>query len=349
MKAVIFKELGVIEVQDVPEPEPAPDQIKVKIAYAGICGSDPIIVIGGLEEFPHQEGSIGWLQKPGPSRPGPKIMGHEASGTIVKIGKDVRSDFKVGQRVAMDLRNPCGKCYFCLNGMQNFCEHFSNHPGAMTEYGCYQTEALFPLPDDVSLETGAFLEPASIAVHAVDNAQMKIGDTVLITGGGSIGLLIMEIALRNGASKVMVSDPIAEKRKLAVQLGADAVVDPLKENLLEVSKKFTGGHGFNVSFETTGILALARQLILLAECNGTVVWVATYQGNRDVGVPITYTHTKEITIRNVAPSPYADYKALNMLAKLDLKPLTTVFPITDALKAFEAHKAGKDVKIMLKP
>jgi threonine dehydrogenase-like Zn-dependent dehydrogenase len=182
MKAVIFKELGVIEVQDVPEPEPANDQIKVKIGYAGICGSDPIIVIGGLEEFPHQEGSVGWLQKPGPSRPGPKIMGHEASGTVVKIGKDVRSDFKVGQRVAMDLRNPCGKCYFCLNGMQNFCEHFSNHPGAMTEYGCYQTEALFPLPDDVSLETGAFLEPASIAVHAVDNAQMKIGDTVLITG-----------------------------------------------------------------------------------------------------------------------------------------------------------------------
>ena len=77
MKAVIFKELGVIEVQDVPEPEPANDQIKVKIAYAGICGSDPIIVIGGLEEFPHQEGSIGWLQKPGPSRPGPKIMGHQ--------------------------------------------------------------------------------------------------------------------------------------------------------------------------------------------------------------------------------------------------------------------------------
>jgi L-iditol 2-dehydrogenase len=349
MKAVIFKELGVIEVQDVPEPEPEPDQIKVKIAYAGICGSDPIIVIGGLEEFPHQEGGIGWMQKPGPPRPGPKIMGHEASGTIVKIGKNVRGGFKPGQRVAMNLRNPCGTCYYCLNNMANFCERFSNHPGAMAEFGVYQPEAILPLPDDVSLETGAFLEPASIAVHAVDNAHMKIGDTVLITGGGSIGLLIMEIALRNGASKVLVSDPIAEKRKLAKQLGADVVVDPLKENLLEVSRKFTDGRGFNVSFETTGILAIARQLILLAECNGTVVWVATYQGNRDVGVPITYTHTKEITIRNVAPSPYADYEALKMLPKLDLKPLITIFPLTDALKAFEAHKMGKDVKIMLQP
>jgi len=349
MKAVVFKELGVIEVQDVPEPEPAPDQIKVKIAYAGICGSDPIIVIGGLEEFPHQEGGIGWTQKPGPPRPGPKIMGHEASGTIIKIGKDVQGNFKVGQHVAMNLRNPCGKCYYCLNDMAHFCEKFSNHPGAMAEYAAYQPEALFPLPDDVSLETGAFLEPASIAVHAVDNAHMKIGDTVLITGGGSIGLLIMQIALRYGASKVMVSDPIAEKRQLALQLGADVVVDPLKENLLEVSRKFTDGRGFNVSFETTGILAIARQLILLAECSGTVVWVATYQGNRDVGVPITYTHTKEITIRNVCPSPYADYKALKMLSKLDLKPMMTIFPLQDALKAFEAHKIGKNVKILLKP
>jgi (R,R)-butanediol dehydrogenase/meso-butanediol dehydrogenase/diacetyl reductase/L-iditol 2-dehydrogenase len=348
MKAVIFKELGVIEVQDIPEPEPAPDQIKVKIAYAGICGSDPIIIIGGLEEFVQQDGSIGWMQKPGPGRPGPRVMGHEASGIIVKIGKDVQGDYKIGQRVAMNLRNFCGKCYYCLNGMQHFCGNFSNHPGAMAEYGVYQKEALFPLPDDVALDAGAFLEPTSIAVHAVDQAQMKIGDTVLITGGGSIGLLIMQIAQKYGASKILVSDPVAEKRKLAKQLGAE-VVDPLKENLLEVSRKFTGGRGFNVSFETTGILAIARQLILLAECSGTVVWVATYQGNKDIGVPISYVHVKEITIKNVVPSPYADYKALKMLSTLNLKPLMTVFPLKDALKAFETHKTGKDVKILLQP
>jgi threonine dehydrogenase-like Zn-dependent dehydrogenase len=159
----------------------------------------------------------------------------------------------------------------------------------------------------------------------------------------------MQIALHYGAAKVLVSDPIAEKRKLALQLGADTVVDPLKENLLEVSKKFTGGRGFNISFETTGILALARQLILLSECSGTVVWVATYQGNPDVGVPISYTHTKEITIRNVCPSPYSDYKALKMLPKLDIKPIMTIYPLQDALKAFEAHKIGKNVKILLKP
>jgi (R,R)-butanediol dehydrogenase/meso-butanediol dehydrogenase/diacetyl reductase/L-iditol 2-dehydrogenase len=348
MQALVFKELGVIEIQNVPEPEPADDQIKVKIAFAGICGSDPIIVTGGLEEFVHQDGGIGWIQKPGPGKPGPRIMGHEASGTIVKIGKNVVGDYKVGQRVAMNLRNFCGHCYYCLNGMQHFCESFSNHPGAMAEYGCYQPEALFPLADDVALETGAFLEPLSIAVHAVDQGNIKIGDTVLITGGGSIGLLIMEVAQKRGASKILVSDPVAEKRKLAKELGAE-VVDPLKENLLEVSRKFTEGRGFNVSFETTGILAIARQLILLAECSGTVVWVATYQGNKDVGVPISYTHVKEITIKNVVPSPYADYKALKMLSALNLKPLMTIYQLADALKAFEIHKTGKNVKILLQP
>jgi len=349
MKALVFKELGVIELQDIPEPEPADDEIKVKIAYAGICGSDPIILIGGLEEFPHQDNGIGWIQKPNPPFPGPKIMGHEASGTIVKIGKNVRSKFKVGQHVAMNLRNPCGVCYYCINKMGHFCEHFTNHPGAMTEYGVYKKEALFPLPDDLPMDIGALLEPASIAVHAVDQAKMKTGDTVLITGGGSIGLLIMLIAMKSGASKILVSEPMAEKRKIAKQLGADVVVDPLKEDLLEISKKFTDSHGFDVSFETTGILAVARQLILLAECSGTVVWVATYQGNKDVGVPITYVHTKEITIKNVVPSPYSDYGALKMLPKIDVKPLITIFPLKDALAAFAAHKAGKDVKIMLQP
>ena len=349
MKAVVFKELGVIELQDVPEPEPAVDEIKVKIAYAGICGSDPIIVIGRLEEFPYQEGGIGWIQQPRPPLPGPRIMGHEASGTIVKIGKNVRKGFKVGQHVAMNLRSPCGVCYYCINKRAHFCENFSNHPGKMAEYAVFKEAALFPLPENLPLDIGALLEPTSIAVHAVDQAQMKTGDTVLITGGGSIGLLIMLIALKSGAAKVLVSEPVAEKRKLAKQLGADVVVDPLKENLLEISKKFTDGRGFDVSFETTGILAVARQLILLAECSGTVVWVATYQGNLDVGVPITYVHTKEITIRNVVPSPYADYGALKMLSKLDVRPLITIYPLQDALKAFEANKMGKAVKILLQP
>jgi (R,R)-butanediol dehydrogenase/meso-butanediol dehydrogenase/diacetyl reductase/L-iditol 2-dehydrogenase len=335
MKAVVLKKVGVLEVQDVPDPEPEPDEIKVKIAYAGICGSDLKIIDGAPQKTP--------------LRTGARILGHEASGTIVKIGKNIRGDFKAGQRVAMNFRSVCGVCYYCTNGMPHFCERVTPSSGAMAEYAVYRENLVFLLPNDLPLDIGAFLEPVSIAVRTLDIAQVNMGDSVIITGGGPIGLLILQLAIKSGASKVLVSEPIAEKRKLAKQLGADVVVDPLGEDLLEISNRLTDGRGFNVCFEASGIPAIARQLLLLAEGDGTIVWVANYPQNLDVEVPITYTHSKELTIRTIIPSPNSFPRALQMLPKLDLKPLMMVYPLKEAISAFEAHRTGKAIKIMLKP
>jgi (R,R)-butanediol dehydrogenase/meso-butanediol dehydrogenase/diacetyl reductase/L-iditol 2-dehydrogenase len=348
MKAAVVQKPGVLEVQDVPEPEPGPDEIKVKIAYAGICGSDHKILEGSLGSA-HPEGAIGGPLKVLPMRDGAKILGHEASGTIVKIGKDIKGDFKVGQHVAMNFRSACGACYYCTNGMENYCERVKSFTGDMAEYNVFKEGVVFPLPDDLPLDVGAFLEPVAVAVHAMDSTHMKIGDSVIITGGGPIGLLVLQLAIRSGASKVLLSEPIAEKRKLAKQLGADVVVDPLKEDLLGICNKFTDRRGFNVCIEATGIPAAARQLILLAERCGTIVWAGVYPGNLDVGVPIFYMYSKELSIHSIKNSPYSFSRAVQMLPKLDLKPLITVYPLTEAVKAFEAHRIGKDVKIMLKP
>jgi len=361
MKAVVVKEPGVVEVQDVPEPESYPDEIKIKIAYAGICGGDPGKIIRGLDGMlPHQEGAIGWLKKTTTLRDeitgreirdriGKGILGHEASGTIVKIGKDIRGDFKVGQRVAMNYRSTCGACYYCTNGMAQYCERVAPQSGAMTEYSVYRESLVFSLPDDVSLDIGAFLEPLSIAVQTLDISRMKIGDSVIITGGGSIGLLILQLAIKSGASKVIVSEPIAEKRKRFQKRGADVIVDPLKEDLLEISNKVTDGRGYNLCFETSGKMAVARQLILLAGLSGTIVWVASYPQTLNMEFPMSYVHLRALNIHSVLPSAYSFSRALQMLPKLDLKPLITVYPLTEAIKAFEAHKIGKDVKIMLQP
>ena len=360
MKAIVLKDIGIFEVQDVPEPKIFSDEIKVKIAYSGICGTDPIIIEGktwGKGFKP--EGVIGWPKKPGPvrddvriigqqMRDGIRILGHEASGTIAEIGKDIEGNFKVGQHVAMNFRSVCGACYYCTNMMAQFCERRTPVSGAMAEYAIYKESIVFPLPESLPLDVGALLEPLSIAVHSVDLAQMKIGDSVIITGGGPIGLMILQVALKYGASKVLLSEPVPEKRKLAKQMGADVVVDPYHEDLLAISNKFTDGRGYNVGFEASGDAGVARQLILLADWGGTVVWVATYPPNFDVGVPIFYMHSHEITIRDVRPSPYAFPKALQMLPKLDLKPLITVYPLTEAIKAFEAQNAGKNAKIMFK-
>ena len=350
MKAVVIMRTGELEVQDIPEPEPSAQQIKVEIAYAGICGTDHKIVEGALGTAPpHPEGAIGSSSKAAPRHDELMILGHEASGVIVKIGKDVKGDFKLGQRVAMNYRNSCGACYYCNNKMAELCERFTFNSGAMAEYAVYREDAVFQLANDIPLDIGAFLEPTSIAVCALDNANMKLGDSVIITGGGSIGLLILQLAIKSGASKILVSEPIAEKRKLAKQLGADVVVDPLKEDLLEISNQFTHGRGYNVCFETSGEPDIPRQLILLAENFGTIVWVATYPLNLDVRVPISYMQAKKLAIHTVIPSPYSFRRALDMLPKLDLKRLITVYPLREAVYAFESHKMGKGIKIMLQP
>ena len=348
MKAVVLKEVGVIEVQDVPEPEPAPDEIKVKIAYAGICGSDPKI-IAGLNRPAHRDGAIGGPLKTTPPRPGVRIIGHEASGTIVKLGKEVKGNFKVGQPVAMDFRSTCGSCYYCANIMAHFCERVVNFSGVMAEYAVFPEGIVFPLPEDLPLEFGAFLEPVAVAVHVLDRAQIKTGDSVIITGGGPIGLLILQLAIKAGAAKVLLSEPVAEKRTLAKQLGADVVVDPFKEDLLGISNRITGGRGFNVCIEVTGIPAIARQLILLAEGCGTIVWVGTYPSGADAPVPLDYMYSKELSIHSVRLAPYSFPRAVQILPKLTLKPLITVYPLEEVREAFEAHQLGKDIKILLQP
>ena len=348
MKAVVIKEVGVVEVQDVPEPEPGLDQIKVKIAYAGICGSDPKIVANKGMPVP-PVGAIGWPQKPISIGEGIRILGHEASGTVVKLGKDVKGDFKVGQHVAMGFRKACGGCYYCQNKMEHFCDRATHFMGLMAEYAVFSEALVFPLPDDLPLDVGAFLEPVSVAVHTLDIAHMKTGDSVIITGGGAIGLLALHLAIKSGAAKVLVSEPFAEKRQLAKQLGADIVVDPLHEDLLAISNKFTDGTGFNVCIEESGILSIARQLILLAERCGTIIWAATYPNGSEVSLPIEYMYGRELSIHSVFLSPYSFPRAMQMLPKLDLKPLITVYPLGEVVKALEAHKKGKGIKIMLQP
>ena len=153
-----------------------------------------------------------------PMREGVKILGHEASGTIVEIGKEVKGNFKIGQHVAMNFRKTCGGCYYCQNKMEHFCERVMPFVGVMAEYGSFKESLVYTLPDDLPLDVGAFLEPLSIAVHAIDIAKVKVGDSVIITGGGPIGLLTLQLAVKAGAAKVLLSEPIAEKRAIGQTL-----------------------------------------------------------------------------------------------------------------------------------
>jgi threonine dehydrogenase-like Zn-dependent dehydrogenase len=250
--------------------------------------------------------------------------------------------------VAMNFRSSCGACYYCNNRMEHFCERFSPSTGAMAEYAVYKENCVFPLPDDTPLDIGAFVEPVAVAVHMMDIADMKIGDTVMITGGGTIGQLLLQFAIRSGASKILLSEPVAAKREIAKQMGADVVVDPLNEDLKEAAMKLTDGRGFNLCLEACGLTSVAKEMVYLADSCGTVLWCAVYPSDAEIGVPPFYMYQKELTIKSVLVSPYSFIRAASMLPKLNLEPLITVYPIDEVVQAFADHKAGKTVKIMLK-
>src|SRR4030042_6248690 len=271
MKAAVMKEGGGLEVQDVPEPgEPGPDRVKGKIAYCGICGSELHSLDPDYTSRPSQ-----FKRPPGGASMAPGIGGHEASGTGVAVGENVQGS-AVGDRVGMNFRSPCGTCYYCRNKMEHFCERVIPATGAYAEYAMYHANAIYKLPDDVSLEVGALLEPVTVAVHTVDIAEIYPGCTLAIMGGGPIGMLVLEVAKIAGAAKILVSEPVESRRKLAEKLGATVTVNPLKEHLVEFSMKLTEGRGFDRVIDASGKLAVAKQCIELPGKLATVVWAAMY-------------------------------------------------------------------------
>jgi (R,R)-butanediol dehydrogenase/meso-butanediol dehydrogenase/diacetyl reductase/L-iditol 2-dehydrogenase len=339
MKAALTYGPFDTRVVDVPEPVPGPGEVKVKIAYCGICGSDPEIY----------EGTFGLLKAPW-WPPAPFTTGHEASGTIVEVGPGVLGDYKVGQRVAMNFRKYCGGCYYCRNKQEQFCEHITSYEAGFAEYAVYDESCLNPLPDDVSLERGAMLEPVTIAVHAVDLGNILPGKTVAISGAGTIGLLVQQVAMKAGAARVLVSDPMPEKREMAMKFGADWTVDPLKEDLVTVGRKLMDGRGFDTVFECSGHISAVPQTIGLAERDGTIVWAGSYHEDATFPINPYYMFANELTIRSTILAPYVFPRGLKLLSKLDLEPMITqIVPLEDISKALASRKTSTDIKILVKP
>ncbi len=167
------------------------------------------------------EGRFGLTKLAGKSPKDPSINGHEASGTIVALGSAVQQGYQIGQRVAMNFRAFCGACYYCRNKMEHFCRNSFHATGAFAEYAIYKEGSIYPLPENITLIEGALLEPVSVALHGIDRGNIYPGSFVAISGAGPIGLLMLQLAVLSGAARIMVSDPVPLKRKLARELGAD--------------------------------------------------------------------------------------------------------------------------------
>lgn len=324
---------GRIGVVDLPQPDLGDEDIRIRVAYAAICGSDPHLA----------EGYFGTDVPIG--------LGHEISGVIEAMGADAhRSGLRVGDRVSGNFLRFCGSCRPCQDGRQQFCENTQdyNRPG-MAETVTWHQSQVYRLPDDVSLRNGCLLEPVSVAVRIADKTRIRPGDRVAVCGGGPIGQLVVQVMARYGATALTMIEPIADRRAMARRHGAQYAIDPVHEDQRAIADELTDGRGYDIVIDASGSTRATEGLLDLAAHGGTVIYGAMYPS--DYALPLNlsdYLYLKELTLTGVFVSPYAFPRALQLLPLLDLDDFTrSVFPLEQAPEAFATHLSGRFPKVVI--
>ena len=303
MQVAVLKAPGRLELEARPRPEPDPEEVLVAIGEVGICGSD-------LHYFEH--GRIGDFVVDEPL-----ILGHESAGEVTEVGAAV-SDVDVGTRVALEPGVPCRRCAHCRRGEYNLCPDvtFMATPpddGAFAEYVAWPADFAHPLPESVSVREGALCEPLSVGVHAVRRGEVGVGDSVLVTGAGPIGLLAMAAARAAGAAEVFVSDVTAAKRERARERGADAAIDPTGADLADAVADRTGGAGADVVIEAAGARSAISGSLDAVRWGGTVVFVGLAD-EAEVPLDVLDIVDKELDVRGSFRYRNAYPAAIELLA-----------------------------------
>jgi len=336
MKALRWYARKDLRYEDVPEPSPGPGQLKIKVALAGICGTD-------LKEYAYGPVLI-------PPAKVPLTMGHEFAGTVAAVGKGVKG-FKVGDRVSGVGNYYCGECYVCKKGLYNLCVNqiFTgiHVDGCMAEYFVLPAYACYKLPDSVSDELGALVEPLAVALHAVSQAHVNPGDTVAIVGDGAIGLCSLLAAKSAGASEVYVIAKHKGRGGLAAKLGATAVIYSGEGNPIKKLQELTGGIGTDAAIECVGRPETPQLAVECTRRGGIAVIVGIFEkpGMIDFST-ITFT---EKTMVGSSIYVHEGRTAIDLMAdkRIDPSPLiSSVVPLKDAAKnGFEELINNKEANI----
>ncbi|KAI8478481.1 hypothetical protein Bbelb_435110 [Branchiostoma belcheri] len=306
----------------------------------GICGSDVHYwVHGAIGDFVVRA---------------PMILGHEASGTVSEVGEGV-THLKVGDRVAIEPGVPCRYCDYCKGGRYNLCLEmkFCATPpvdGSLARYYVHPADFCFKLPDHVSFEEGALLEPLSVGVHACRRAGVTIGSRVLICGAGPIGLVCLLVAKAMGAAQVAITDIDTKRLEVAKQMGADFPVHVTTRDGREVADQVVRALGCNpdVTVECSGAEPSVQTGIFATKSGGVLVLVGL--GPPTINIPIVNAAVREVDIRGIFRYANCYPTALSMVAsgQVNVKPMVTHrFSLEQTLEAFEASKKGEGIKVMI--
>lgn len=343
MKALVLEAYNDLRVREVADPEPGDGEVIVGVRACGICGSD----VHGID------GSTGRRQPP-------IIMGHEAAGEIVALGRDVNG-WRVGDRVTFDSTVSCGDCGYCRSGRVNLCDRrrvfgvscgdYRQH-GAFAELLAVPARILYRVPEGLAFEHAALVEPLSVAVHAANRSGDVKGSVAVVIGAGIIGLMVVQVLRSRGCERIVVADVDDSRLEVARKLGAEVVLNSAKEDLPERVADLTSGAGAPFVFEAVGVSPTIEAAVRCAAKGGSVALIGNVSPN--VEVPLQAVVTRELTLLGSCASAGEYPPCLELMASgaIDVQPLiSAVAPLEEGAEWFERLRARAPglLKVLLKP
>jgi L-iditol 2-dehydrogenase len=343
MKALVLREYGRLVYEDVPEPDLAADEVLVRVAACGICGSD----VHGLD------GSTGRRQPP-------LIMGHEAAGTIADVGPAVKG-WASGERVTFDSTIYRLDDWYTRRGLYNLSDgrmvlgvspgEYRRH-GGFAEYVAVPQHILYRVPESVSFEQAAMVEPVAVALHAVSLTPLAVGDTAVVVGAGMIGLCLVQVLRSAGCARVIAVDPEPSRRDLALSLGADAALDPAASDVAREVATVTEGRGADLSFEAVGLPDAVRTAISVVRRGATVTLVGNLAPSAEL--PLQAVVTRQLRLQGSC-SIAGEYPAALALIERGLVNVdamrSAVAPLAEGAAWFDRlyRREPGLMKVILKP
>ena len=300
MKAAVFYGKHDLRIEEIAKPVPGPGEVLIQVKACGICGTDVHIFHG-------DEGAA--------ATPAGTVLGHEFAGIIEAVGPDV-VEFAPGDRVCVDPNKLCNDCYYCKSGMGHFCEHMTGIGttvnGGFAEYCVVPKSQAYKIADTTTYEMAAMTEPVACCVHGIDMCEIKPGDTVAIIGGGMIGMIMLQLAKISGAGKLIMIEPVAGKRQIAKDLGADLCIDPINE---EVPTVLAQNHIDRISavIECVGKTTTMRQAIQIAGRNSIVMMFGLTAPDDILEIKPFELFKKEIVLKASFINPYTQQRALTLI------------------------------------
>jgi 2-desacetyl-2-hydroxyethyl bacteriochlorophyllide A dehydrogenase len=337
MRQAVMTEPGKIEFGDVPEPKPGPGQILLRVKQIGVCGSD-VHVNHGKHPFTSY----------------PVVQGHEFSGEVVAVGEGV-TKVKVGDKATARPQVVCGKCRPCRRGDYNICDSLKvegfQAPGCAQDLFVTTKDKIVPLPDSLTFEQGALVEPTSVAVHSTGRAPDLIGQNVVVLGAGPIGNLVAQVTRCRGAKNILITDLSDFRLDIASKCGIPNTSNASKESLDEASKRVFGDEGFDVAFEAVGVEATMDAAVQNIQKGGTIVVLGVFGEKPRIDMSIV--GDREQTIVGTLMYKHEDYvRAVELIASGEVitDPLVTKhfsFEQYEQAYKFIDEQGDRTLKVMI--